>query len=117
MQPRSKGCFPSFFFLMIRRPPRSPLFPYTPLFRSHVGRLEHGIVQEPRRHALLALRLESVPAGLLKNRQSTRLNSRPSQNSDAGFRFAKKNHDLARTAPLDGLGAELRVLPHVPAVD
>src|SRR2546428_6783576 len=23
-----------FFFLMIRRPPRSPLFPYTPLFRS-----------------------------------------------------------------------------------
>src|SRR2546430_13148452 len=27
------------FFLMIRRPPRSPLFPYTPLFRSPVGRL------------------------------------------------------------------------------
>src|SRR3712207_7336367 len=24
-----------FFFLMIRRPPRSPLFPYTTLFRSH----------------------------------------------------------------------------------
>src|SRR5258708_39810892 len=24
-----------FFFLMIRRPPRSTLFPYTPLFRSH----------------------------------------------------------------------------------
>src|SRR6266508_4715318 len=28
----------SFFFLMIRRPPRSTLFPYTTLFRSH-GRL------------------------------------------------------------------------------
>src|SRR5258707_14765417 len=28
------GCF--FFFLMIRRPPRSTLFPYTTLFRSHV---------------------------------------------------------------------------------
>src|SRR5437879_10522771 len=27
----------SFFFLMIRRPPRSPLFPYTTLFRSPVG--------------------------------------------------------------------------------
>src|SRR2546422_6099962 len=27
---------PSFFFLMIRRPPRSTLFPYTTLFRSHV---------------------------------------------------------------------------------
>src|SRR2546427_7967919 len=27
-----------FFFLMIRRPPRSTLFPYTTLFRSHGGR-------------------------------------------------------------------------------
>src|SRR5215204_7240996 len=27
-----------FFFLMIRRPPRSTLFPYTTLFRSPVGR-------------------------------------------------------------------------------
>src|SRR5574342_802537 len=27
-------CFPFFFFLMIRRPPRSTLFPYTTLFRS-----------------------------------------------------------------------------------
>src|ERR1043165_10213894 len=26
-----------FFFLMIRRPPRSTLFPYTTLFRSHRG--------------------------------------------------------------------------------
>src|SRR3712207_8213641 len=26
-----------FFFLMIRRPPRSTLFPYTTLFRSHGG--------------------------------------------------------------------------------
>src|SRR5437660_4725101 len=26
--------FPSFFFLLIRRPPRSTLFPYTTLFRS-----------------------------------------------------------------------------------
>src|SRR5215470_20010003 len=37
-------CFYVFFFLMIRRPPRSTLFPYTTLFRSrraarsHVGR-------------------------------------------------------------------------------
>src|SRR3989442_14608688 len=29
------SCF--FFFLMIRRPPRSTLFPYTTLFRSHSG--------------------------------------------------------------------------------
>src|SRR3712207_6892928 len=28
-----------FFFLMIRRPPRSTLFPYTTLFRSEIGNL------------------------------------------------------------------------------
>src|SRR3712207_7283229 len=30
----------SFFFLMIRRPPRSTLFPYTTLFRSAAGLLQ-----------------------------------------------------------------------------
>src|SRR5260221_466399 len=30
--------FEKFFFLMIRRPPRSTLFPYTTLFRSHEAR-------------------------------------------------------------------------------
>src|SRR5256885_8126511 len=29
-----------FFFLMIRRPPRSTLFPYTTLFRSGIGRVD-----------------------------------------------------------------------------
>src|SRR5207244_10988994 len=29
----------SFFFLLLRRPPRSPLFPYTTLFRSQSGAL------------------------------------------------------------------------------
>src|SRR5437868_10592333 len=32
----------SFFFLMIRRPPRSTLFPYTTLFRSHGDRSIKG---------------------------------------------------------------------------
>src|SRR3712207_8219350 len=31
-----------FFFLMIRRPPRSTLFPYTTLFRSAEARGRHG---------------------------------------------------------------------------
>src|SRR2546425_2645748 len=31
-----------FFFLMIRRPPRSTLFPYTTLFRSRPGRARRG---------------------------------------------------------------------------
>src|SRR5688572_31338809 len=35
------NCF-YFFFLMIRRPPRSTLFPYTTLFRSETGRRTSG---------------------------------------------------------------------------
>src|SRR5258705_9164317 len=35
-------CLFSFFFLMIRRPPRSTLFPYTTLFRSLVRPLHEG---------------------------------------------------------------------------
>src|SRR3712207_8540734 len=34
-----------FFFLMIRRPPRSTLFPYTTLFRSIVNGMPRGIVK------------------------------------------------------------------------
>src|SRR3712207_46894 len=34
----------SFFFLMIRRPPRSTLFPYTTLFRSREGAMVAGAV-------------------------------------------------------------------------
>src|SRR2546425_6255319 len=33
----ASGILPLFFFLMIRRPPRSTLFPYTTLFRSFVN--------------------------------------------------------------------------------
>src|SRR2546422_2883401 len=48
-------CF--FFFLMIRRPPRSTLFPYTTLFRSHVKRLIMKTVPDP-----------TTRAAMLKNR-------------------------------------------------
>src|SRR2546425_2504816 len=47
---------PTFFFLMIRRPPRSTLFPYTTLFRSgfqHAdlsGALEHGRIHGKENH-------------------------------------------------------------------
>src|SRR3712207_8968638 len=50
----------SFFFLMIRRPPRSTLFPYTTLFRSHhhpggeVDALEHRVRHEHHRGAAAA---------------------------------------------------------------
>src|SRR2546430_10189531 len=41
-----------FFFLMIRRPPRSTLFPYTTLFRSETGAHQHQAVgaAEQRHH-------------------------------------------------------------------
>src|SRR3989442_10141191 len=38
-------CFSSFFFLMIRRPPRSTLFPYTTLFRSLVNIGGNGLFE------------------------------------------------------------------------
>src|SRR5260370_7633618 len=41
-------CYVVFFFLMIRRPPRSTLFPYTTLFRS--------IARAPRRQAAYKFR-------------------------------------------------------------
>src|SRR3989441_2987956 len=49
-----------FFFLMIRRPPRSTLFPYTTLFRSCLGRCGWGNTQRlaasVRRHDLVRAR-------------------------------------------------------------
>src|SRR2546430_6597118 len=73
---------------MIRRPPRSTLFPYTTLFRSvfddarRVPRLqirERGEVAEPERQAI-------------EDRKSTRLNSSHSQISYAVFCLKKKKN-------------------------
>src|SRR5256885_11383325 len=50
-----------FFFLMIRRPPRSTLFPYTTLFRSHVH-LDRDRDRDRLRHLLpLPVRGGAVP--------------------------------------------------------
>src|ERR1022692_3531832 len=69
-------CF--FFFLMIRRPPRSTLFPYTTLFRSHQGQplrwLEYAPLED--RH--------------IPDRKSTRLNSSHLVISYAVFCLKKK---------------------------
>src|SRR2546423_11350801 len=48
-------CF-LFFFLMIRRPPRSTLFPYTTLFRSPGGEDDHDAVGDRRDQGLDELR-------------------------------------------------------------
>src|SRR3712207_7050770 len=101
----------SFFFLMIRRPPRSTLFPYTTLFRSrgdvadvqpgtgqlgqldvagHHGRLRHG---GPARQAEPAGQLALVAARVLPgDRKSTRLNSSHANISYAVFCLKKKKN-------------------------
>src|SRR6267378_4201962 len=72
-----------FFFLMIRRPPRSTLFPYTTLFRS-----------EHRLHGRADLDLVGVGPHAeghgVPDRKSTRLNSSHVENSYAVFCLKKK---------------------------
>src|SRR2546421_2283571 len=72
---------------MIRRPPRSTLFPYTTLFRSPA----HGLDREPLRPQRAARQgLERGAAGPLRDRKSTRLNSSHDQISYAVFCLKKK---------------------------
>src|SRR2546430_4248672 len=69
-----------FFFLMIRRPPRSTLFPYTTLFRSRC----------PYAGSPAQCRCSSASRGFAADRKSTRLNSSHSQISYAVFCLKKK---------------------------
>src|SRR3712207_7131069 len=101
-----------FFFLMIRRPPRSTLFPYTTLFRSlELGpgrarrrphppgraRVPVGGAARPRgrrvrlRQARLPLRRHGARAAA-RDRKSTRLNSSHANISYAVFCLKKKNN-------------------------
>src|SRR5436305_12678871 len=80
-----------FFFLMIRRPPRSTLFPYTTLFRSDAG-------------ARIADRLgdgATWPQAVAGDRKSTRLNSSHVRISYAVFclKKKKKKKDKKKQAP------------------
>src|SRR5207249_5348167 len=107
----------SFFFLMIRRPPRSTLFPYTTLFRSRV---------RPRRVRRDRAVVDDAPAarGLAqqRDRKSTRLNSSHVSISYAVFCLKKKKkidktgssgyHDARNTAYL-ALVENLSPRPHV----
>src|SRR2546428_10343020 len=86
---------------MIRRPPRSTLFPYTTLFRSH-----HFVLPEPKVHTLVACRKvaarrrncrklcsacgHSLHFCANSDRKSTRLNSSHDQISYAVFCLKKK---------------------------
>src|SRR5207247_11236560 len=77
-----------FFFLLIRRPPRSTLFPYTTLFRSH-DRLAFGRGRMrrpgPARTLTQPMMLTGIP-----DRKSTRLNSSHEWISYAVFCLKKK---------------------------
>src|SRR2546422_8619164 len=80
-----------FFFLMIRRPPRSTLFPYTTLFRSDVGFDERAGVELLIAQALieqLLLGFHLLARGI--DRKSTRLNSSHGYISYAVFCLKKK---------------------------
>src|SRR5438034_8204152 len=97
---RSFACWSlTFFFLMLRLPPRSTLFPYTTLFRS-----EQRIADLPKigppllvlaPFGQLALKIESVDEGVevgavITDRKSTRLNSSHTVISYAVFCLKKK---------------------------
>src|SRR3712207_7117407 len=103
-----------FFFLMIRRPPRSTLFPYTTLFRSvlHTGfgvstadALAYGVIlQAVEMATAVALGLPAlVREGMtwsdlrLQDRKSTRLNSSHANISYAVFCLKKKKNYRPRT--------------------
>src|SRR5947209_9730146 len=93
-----------FFFLMIRRPPRSTLFPYTTLFRSPIGDWKvRGVAKLPtfRYDERMLKRGErsknfhmlppgpNNPVGVV-DRKSTRLNSSHANISYAVFCLKKK---------------------------
>src|SRR5260221_6480266 len=80
-----------FFFLMIRRPPRSTLFPYTTLFRS-VNEGKRFVVR--RRRTCIPLHGRGDARG---DRKSTRLNSSHTVISYAVFCLKKKKPKVAVT--------------------
>src|SRR5438874_3561320 len=78
---------------MIRRPPRSTLFPYTTLFRSH-----HE--QDMRRMGGLAKYMPIT--AVMGDRKSTRLNSSHVEISYAVFCLKKKKHRIGDRTLLPG---------------
>src|SRR2546427_11813312 len=98
-------CF-FFFFLMIRRPPRSTLFPYTTLFRSIFLKLpgeqpwplvNPEITWRSAEKIVVwdaCLSFLSIFMQVERDRKSTRLNSSHSQISYAVFCLKKKNMHL-----------------------
>src|SRR5579871_6934060 len=87
------------FFLMIRRPPRSTLFPYTTLFRSRRGR-PAGLAAEAEHVA--------AAADVAEDRKSTRLNSSHVESSYAVFCLKKKKQKRTPPTPTPPTSARTR---------
>src|SRR5258708_20269789 len=98
---------------MIRRPPRSTLFPYTTLFRSHdllrLGATRSGDHGQPSAEGL-PVRPHRYRTGSPSDRKSTRLNSSHQIISYAVFCLKKKKkHDAYTPLPETHL---IRMHPH-----
>src|SRR3989442_3314215 len=93
---------------MIRRPPRSTLFPYTTLFRSSLGGLVEqrllagdyrgwllaalGLTYDQRNSLVVGLAMGFAVVPIILDRKSTRLNSSHVRISYAGFCLEKKRN-------------------------
>src|SRR5258708_20819659 len=96
---------------MIRRPPRSTLFPYTTLFRSSLLYIEGGqqkcdehaaVVPDCKRvvHNAGGIVNDALAIGNDRDRKSTRLNSSHQIISYAVFCLKKKTHKTTLTSAL-----------------
>src|SRR2546422_2709076 len=96
-----------FFFLMIRRPPRSTLFPYTTLFRS----------PRSRRHRAPGARLRAR-LGRVRDldRKSTRLNSSHGYISYAVFCLKKKRKRFNKVAQIIVHGSARMTVIHITVI-
>src|SRR2546430_8946192 len=87
-----------FFFLMIRRPPRSTLFPYTTLFRSVSSPSTRKSLESNTKELRYRICHSLFPRRI--DRKSTRLNSSHSQISYAVFCLKKKNKTITKSRDL-----------------
>src|SRR2546430_8106870 len=116
---------------MIRRPPRSTLFPYTTLFRSRLAPTakvpisaaarEHGILRHKQGYSVAMLVEESrilqvsifrtLQNNLGRDRKSTRLNSSHSQISYAVFCLKKKKNYNIKYLTMKSVNDEINRCP------
>src|SRR2546430_5599163 len=104
---------------MIRRPPRSTLFPYTTLFRSELRARLDSVIDRRRSEITAILQEYSVPlldlgAPATPDRKSTRLNSSHSQISYAVFCLKKKKrNEVVRQSSSRPIHRDPMIVPYL----